>query len=62
MIPAKELKRINENIKHLRQTAEAINRQAGKIPAVIQNTARILAGVKMLELNVSDCLDADIVD
>jgi len=38
----------------LRQTAEALLRVSGDIEAVRRNLERILANVKMLELNVSD--------
>lgn len=41
-------------IKLLRTTAEALMAQAGDIEAVKKNLVRLLASVRMLELNVSD--------
>ncbi len=56
-----ELKKISNRIKLLRDTAEELKRMAGDMPAVTMNTNRLLASVKMLEMNISDCVD-DIVD
>jgi len=33
---------------------------AENIPAITRNTTRLLASVKMMELNISDCIDFDI--
>ncbi len=57
-----EIKRISKRIKSLRDTAEELTRMAENIPAVTKNTARLLASVKMLEMNISDCVDPDILD
>ena len=55
------LREIDDKIKTLRMTAEKLQELADNIPAVTSNTKRILAGIKMLEINISDCLDLDIV-
>jgi predicted component of type VI protein secretion system len=41
-------------IKRLRQLAEELKEKSGGIQAVDRNVERILANVKMLELNISD--------
>ncbi|MHC4435615.1 MAG: hypothetical protein ACYTBS_27690 [Planctomycetota bacterium] len=48
---------INEKIRLLKQTANDLNRHAEDFPALSRNTARILASIKMLELNISDVSD-----
>jgi len=55
-----ELKDIDDKIKLLRSTAEELQSLAKNIPAITRNTARLLASVKMMELNISDCIDFDI--
>ena len=45
---------MDELIKKLRQLAEELKEKSGGIQAVDRNLDRILANVKMLELNVSD--------
>ena len=44
-------------IKALRRNAEALKEVSGGIPAVDKNADRILACVKMLEIDVSDALE-----
>jgi hypothetical protein len=41
-------------IKALRRNAEALKTISGGIPAVVKNADRILACVKMLEIDISD--------
>ena len=60
MITENELKKIDDKIKLLRETAKELNSLANDIPAITRNTTRLLATVKMMELNISDCLDFDI--
>jgi ABC-type transporter Mla subunit MlaD len=48
------LDKINEKIRQLKQTAQDLNRDADDFPALSKNAARILASIKMLELNISD--------
>ena len=43
-----------EHIRQLRRSAEALQKQAQGIQAVERNLVRLLASVKMLELNISD--------
>jgi len=46
--------RMADKIGLLRQTAEALQKMAQNLPAVEKNTKRIIASIKMLELNISD--------
>jgi hypothetical protein len=50
---------INAKIHLLKETAEELRLLADIFPAVLRNTDRILASVKMLEINVSDVLDLE---
>jgi hypothetical protein len=52
-----DLKEINDKIQLMKKTAEELNRIGEDFPAIARNTVRILASVKMLELNVSDLVD-----
>ncbi len=60
MLTENELKKIDDKIKLLRNTAEELKDLAENIPAITRNTTRLLASVKMMELNISDCIDFDI--
>ena len=60
MLTENELKKIDDKIKLLRNTAEDLNDLAENIPAITRNTTRLLASVKMMELNISDVIDFDI--
>ncbi len=51
------LEEMDELIKRLRQLAEELKEKSGGIQAVDRNLDRILANVKMLELNISDVRD-----
>jgi hypothetical protein len=44
-------------IKALRKNAEALKDICGDIPTVVKNCDRILADVKMLEININDVAD-----
>jgi len=60
MTTENELKKIDDKIKLLRNTAVELKGLAENIPAITRNTTRLLASVKMMELNISDCIDFDI--
>jgi hypothetical protein len=49
-----DIKAIAARIKALRRNAEALKEISAGIPAVVKNADRILADVKMLELDVVD--------
>ena len=51
------LKDAKYKIGALKKAAEELRQMSDHFPAVYRNTSRILASIKMLELNVSDVLD-----
>ena len=57
-----ELREIQQRIQSLRKTAEELKQSTGDFPALSRNTARILASIKMLELNLSDVFEAGLTD
>ena len=59
MITSNDLKKIDEKIQVMKSTAEELNRLGDNFPALTRNTVRILASVKMLEINVSDLVELD---
>ena len=57
----RELKRIDTRIKAIKKAAQELKNLSGGIQAIDRNVSRILASVKMLEINVSDLLDLNIL-
>jgi len=53
----REMKKIDTRIKTIKKAAQELKELSVGIPAVDRNTERILASVKMLEINISDVLD-----
>ena len=53
----KELKKMDTRIKAIKKAAQELKELSGEMPAVDRNVRRILASVKMLEINVSDIID-----
>ena len=54
-----DLKEIDEKIQVMKRTAEELNRLGNNFPALARNSVRILASIKMLEINVSDLAELD---
>ena len=54
-----DIDKINAKIQLMKQTAEELNRAGENFPAIARNTVRILASIKMLEINVSDLIELD---
>ncbi|MEW6668867.1 MAG: hypothetical protein AB1512_26960 [Thermodesulfobacteriota bacterium] len=52
-----DLKGMDARIKAIRRSAEELQALSAQFPALYRNTARILASVKMLEINLSDLAD-----
>ena len=48
---------LNSKIRTMRECAEELKRLGNEFPALYRNTVRILASLKMLELNVSDLIE-----
>jgi hypothetical protein len=59
MNPPIDLNDIDAKIQLMKKTAEELNRIGENFPALARNTVRILASVKMLEINVSDLVELD---
>jgi hypothetical protein len=53
----REIKKLDTRIKAIRNAAQELKKFSGGVQAVERNAERILASVKMLEINVSDLLD-----
>jgi len=52
-----DIKAMVTKIKALRRNAESLKDISGGIPAVIKNCDRILADVRMLEININDAAE-----
>ena len=57
MEPKIDLEYINSKIQLMKACAEELNRLGDEFPALSRNTVRILASLKMLELNISDIFE-----
>jgi len=55
-----DLYKINAKIQLMKQTAEELNQIGEDFPALARNTVRILASIKMLEINISDLVELDL--
>ena len=54
-----DLRKIDEKIKLLKSTAQELNRLGDNFPALARNSVRILASIKMLEINISDLVELE---
>ena len=54
-----KLDAIDEKIKILKSTAQEISSIGDDYPAIVRNTARIMASIKMLEINISDAVELE---
>jgi pyruvate formate-lyase activating enzyme-like uncharacterized protein len=59
MMNRREVKKIDTRIKTIRRAAQELKELSGEIPAIDRNAERILASVKMLEINISDLLELE---
>jgi hypothetical protein len=53
----REIRKLDTRIKTIKKAAQELKELSAVIPAVDRNAARILASVKMLEINISDVKD-----
>jgi len=49
-----DLKELDSKIQSMKKTAEELRLMGEDFPALYRNISRILASIKMLELNISD--------
>lgn len=54
-----DLNRIDAHIQAMKKAAESLSEYRELFPALDKNTRRILASIKMLEVNVSDAVDLE---
>lgn len=52
-----DMNRLNLNIESARKAIEELKRLGEDFPSVARNAERMLASLKMIELNVSDVMD-----
>ena len=55
-----DLEGIDERIQLMKETAQELKEMGKGIPAMERNVLRILASIKMLEINISDVLDPEV--
>ncbi|HUL20344.1 MAG TPA: hypothetical protein VLZ10_02740 [Thermodesulfobacteriota bacterium] len=53
----RQIGKIDTRIKVIKKAAQELKALSRRVPAVDRNAARILASVKMLEINISDVKD-----
>jgi len=49
-----DLKELDSKIRSMKKTAEELKQMGEDFPALYRNVSRLLASIKMLELNISD--------
>ena len=54
-----DIKKIHDKIQELKSTAEELKRMGENFPALARNSIRILASIKMLEIDVSDLVELE---
>jgi len=57
MPPTIDMNNLHLNIRNARKAVEELKRLGEDFPAVARNAERMLASLKMLEINVSDMID-----
>jgi hypothetical protein len=57
-----DLHQIDSKIQLIKETAQELKALGAEIPAIDRNIVRILASVKMLEINFSDLVQLENVD
>ncbi len=53
----REIRKLDTRIKMIKKATQELKQLSGGIQAIDQNAGRILASVKMLEINISDVKD-----
>jgi hypothetical protein len=61
-MPQIDLNEIDAKIQIMKKTAEELARAGEDFPAIARNIVRIAAGIKMLEINISDVLELETLD
>ncbi len=58
-MPQFDLDEIDTKIQLMKRTAEELARAGENFPAIARNIVRISAGIKMLEINISDVVELE---
>jgi hypothetical protein len=58
-MPQFDLNEIDSKIQMMKKTAEELALAGENFPAIARNIVRISAGIKMLEINISDIVDLE---
>jgi len=58
-MPQFDLNEIDAKIQVMKRTTEELARSGEDFPAIARNIVRIAAGIKMLEINISDVLELE---
>ena len=58
-MPQFDLNEIDSKIQLMKRTAEELARAGENFPAIARNIVRISAGIKMLEVNISDIVELE---
>jgi len=53
-----DIKELDIKIQSMKKTAEELKQMGEEFPALYRNISRVLASIKMLELNISDVAGA----
>ena len=61
-MPQFDLNKINAKIQMMKKTAEELAQAGENFPAIARNIVRISAGIKMLEINISDIVELEKLD
>jgi len=61
-MPQIDLNKIDAKIQIMKKTAEELAQAGEDFPAIARNIVRISAGIKMLEINISDVLELETPD
>ena len=57
-----DLASINSKIRKMQKTAQELNQLGDQFPSLARNTARIMASLKMLELNLTDAFEMGLIE
>jgi len=58
-MPQFDLNEINSKIQMMKRTAEELAQAGAEFPAIARNIVRISAGIKMLEINITDVVEIE---
>ncbi len=58
-MPQFDLNEIDSKIKLMKRTAEELSLAGENFPAIARNIVRISAGIKMLEINITDVVELE---